>query len=98
MKVKSNLFLKSFAISFLIFFLIAAIVLTNLYMTRIAVDPENRESNILIGLTHNGEVVSLALLHCDPKDKTVTFLAIPDLDRSAFSNLTLFISSAFLTW
>lgn len=78
MKVKSNLFLKSFAISFLIFFLIAAIVLTNLYMTRIAVDPENRESNILIGLTHNGEVVSLALLHCDPKDKTVTFLAIPD--------------------
>ena len=78
MKVKSHLFLKSFAVSFLIFFLIAAIVLTNLYMTRVAVDPENRESNILIGLTNNGDVVSLALLNCNPKDKTVTFLAIPD--------------------
>ena len=78
MKIKSNLFFKSFLISFIVLGLVAAIVITNLYVTKVAVDPENRESNILIGLTNNGKIISLTLLHCDPQDKSVTFLAIPD--------------------
>lgn len=78
MKIKSDLFYKSFFISLIAFALIAAIIICNLYITRIAIEPDQRESNILIGLTHNGKLLSMALIHCNPKHDSITILPIPD--------------------
>lgn len=78
MKVKSDLLYKSFFISLVAFAIIAAIVLANLYFARIAIDPEARESNILIGLVDGRDIISLTLVHCNPQKNALTFLPIPD--------------------
>ena len=78
MKVNSDFFFKSFIISLIIFALIAAIIIVNLYVNNVAIEPQKRASNILIGITHNGDLLSMTLVHCDPKDNSVTLLQIPD--------------------
>ena len=78
MKIKSELFKKSFLISLIVFAIISAIIMTNLYFESMIVDPTERKSNVLIGLTHNGDLISVALLHCNPKNNSITSLAIPD--------------------
>ena len=78
MKFRMDSFSKSFLISLVAFALIAAIVIAYMYMDRVAVDPTKRESNLLIGLTHNGKLLSISMLNCDPKNNEITYLAIPD--------------------
>lgn len=78
MKVKSDLLFKSFFISLVAFAIIAAIVIANLYFDRIAINPEGRESNILIGLVDGLDIISLTLVHCDPQNNSMIFLPIPD--------------------
>ena len=78
MKIKSDLLFKSFIISLVIFSLIAAVVITDRYIELNVLEPTQRASNLLIGLTHDGEVLSLTVMHCDPKNNSVTFLPIPD--------------------
>ena len=78
MKVNSDFFFKSFSISLIIFAIIAAIIIGNLYVNTVAIEPQKRDSNILIGITHNSELLSMTLVHCDPKDNSITLLPIPD--------------------
>ena len=78
MKIKSKLFYKSFFLSLAIFALVAGIILTSLFMDKVSVYPTKEESNVLVGITHNGEVISLSVINCDPKNSTIRFLSIPD--------------------
>lgn len=78
MKIGSKLFLKSFLLSFVVFALIAVIILTSLYIDKIVVDPLKRESNVMIGLEHEGKLLSLTVINCDPDSNSIKFLPIPD--------------------
>ncbi len=78
MKVKSDVLYKSFFISLIAFAIIAAIILGGLYFDRIAVDPTQRSSNILVGLTDGNDIISLTFIHCDPKNNSLSFLPVPD--------------------
>ncbi len=78
MKIKLTLFYKSFFLSLAIFALVSGIILTSLYMDKISVDPTGKESNLLVGVTHNGEIVSLSVINCNPENKSINFLSIPD--------------------
>lgn len=78
MKFRSDSFYKSFFISLAAFALIAAIVIVYMYTDRVAVDPTKRESNLLVGLTHKGELLSLTVINCNPKENEISLLQIPD--------------------
>ncbi len=78
MKIKINLFNKSFLLSLLAFGLLAAIIITSLYLDTNAIDPQNKESNLLIGVTENDTILSLCVLNLNPKENTINFLPIPD--------------------
>lgn len=78
MKIKSDVLFKSFVISLLVFAIIASVVISVSYVNTVAVDPDQRESNLLVGLTDNGKLLSIELLHCDPKEDCISFLSIPD--------------------
>lgn len=78
MKIQSKVFYKSFFISLLIFTLVAGIIISSLYMDSVAVEPAKRESNIMLGLSHNGKLISLLVLNCNPQNNSISFLPIPD--------------------
>ncbi len=78
MKIKSNLFYKSFFLSLAVFTLVSALILISLYLNVTSVDPMNEESNVLIGVTHNGKVISLSVVNCNPDNRTISFLSLPD--------------------
>ena len=78
MKTRSDIFFKSFFISLIVFSLIAALIISSMYIERAFVDPTKRESNIVIGITLDDDLLCLCVLNCDPKSKEVTYLPIPD--------------------
>ena len=78
MKIQSNLFWKSFLISFAVFALLAGIIVASVYIDSISVDPMKKESNVLLGIQEDGEIIALMVLHLDPKNSVVSFLQIPD--------------------
>ena len=78
MRIKNNLFSKSFLFSFVAFALLATVIITSLYLDETAVDPKNKESNILIGLSEDNNILSLCVVHLDPKSNSIDFLPIPD--------------------
>lgn len=78
MKIQSKVFYKSFFISLLIFALVAGIIISSLYMDSVAVEPTKRESNILLGLSHSGKLISLMVMNCNPQNNSISFLPIPD--------------------
>lgn len=78
MKIKSNLYFKSFFLSFIVFALLAGIILTSLYMDKNAISPLTKETNVLMGISHNDEIVSLTVLNFDPESETISFVPVPD--------------------
>lgn len=78
MKIKSKLFLKSFFLSFAAFAAVAVIIITNAYMNKMAVDPQNKESVILLGVSDGYSIISLALVDIDPISKTISFCNVED--------------------
>ena len=78
MKVKYQIFCKSFFLSFIIFAVIAGIVLTSFYVKVNKIDPVNNESNIMLGVVDNDKIVSLSVINLNPAEKTIKFLPIPD--------------------
>ena len=78
MKIKSYLFCKSFFLSFVIFGIIAGLILTSFYVKVNEVDPVNKESNIILGVVDNNKLVSMGVINFNPDNRTVTFLPIPD--------------------
>lgn len=78
MKTRSDIFFKSFFISLIVFSLIAALIISSMYIERAFVDPTKRESNIVIGITLDDDLLCLCVLNCNPKSKEVTYLPIPD--------------------
>lgn len=78
MKFKFNLFCKAFLLSFIAFGLIAAIIIANLYLDANAVNPKVAESNVLIGITDNNNLLSLVIVNFAPETKSIAFLPIPD--------------------
>ena len=78
MKIKWKLFSKSFLLAFLTFAVLSTIIITSLYLDANAVDPLNKESTVLIGLTEKDKVLSLCIINFDPQNDTIKFLPIPD--------------------
>lgn len=78
MKIKFNLFSKSFLLSFITFGLIAAIIIANLYLDANAVNPKVEESNVLIGVTDNNKLLSMTIINFVPDTNSISFLPIPD--------------------
>lgn len=78
MKITSKVFFRSFLLSFAIFAIVAGIIIASLYTDKISIDPTKEESNVLVGISHNGDIISVAVLSCDPKNNIITFLTIPD--------------------
>ena len=78
MKIKRKLFCKSFLLAFLVLSVLSAIIITSLYLNKNAIDPLNKESIILVGITDNNEVLSLCIIKFNPQNRTVTYLPIPD--------------------
>ena len=78
MKIKINLFNKSFLLSLLAFSVIAAIIITSLYLDKNSIDPQNKESNVLIGVTEKDKIISLCVINFNPKGNAINFLPIPD--------------------
>lgn len=79
MKIKYKLLLRSFFLSFAAFAAIAAIIITKAYMNKLAFEPLDKGSTVLIGvLNESDEVISLALLNTDPSSGRLTFCRIED--------------------
>lgn len=78
MKFHSKVFYKSFFISMAVFAIIATIIVASFYSEAIAIEPTQRESNVLMGISHGGKIISLLVLNCNPKSNTIAFLPIPD--------------------
>lgn len=78
MKIKLNLFFRSFFLSFVIFALVSGIIMTKLYIDVVAIDPANKESNVLIGVTNGDKLISLAVINLNPEGNCISFLPIPD--------------------
>ena len=78
MKINFKLFSKTFLLAFLAFAVISGIIITSLYLDADAVDPLNKESNVLIGLTNDDSLLSLCILNFDPQNNSIKFLPIPD--------------------
>ena len=78
MKIKFNLFSKSFLLSFLTFGLIAAIIITSLYLDANAIDPKNEETNMLVGITDENGILSICVLNFNPSSNSISFLPVPD--------------------
>ncbi len=78
MKIKTQLFLKSFLLSFLLFALISSIIIASAYIEMVSLKPLEKESNILIGIIHEDQVISLAVLNFNPEKSEIAFVPIPD--------------------
>lgn len=78
MKIKAQLLLKSFLLSFLLFALISSIIIANAYMEKVSLKPLEKESNILIGVVHDNQLISIAVLNFNPQKGEIAFLPIPD--------------------
>ena len=78
MKIKFNLFSKSFLLSFLTFGLIAAVIITSLYLDANAIDPKNEETNILLGITDENGILSICVINFNPSSNAISFLSVPD--------------------
>lgn len=78
MKIKSKPFFKSFLLSFVIFALVAAIIVASLYNEAISISPADEETTVLVGLTDQGRILALTVINFDPERSTVSFLPIPD--------------------
>ncbi len=77
-KIRSRLFVKSFLLSLVIFVLLAAIIVTSLYMDKTALLPTQRETTVLVGIIDGDSVVSLAVLCADPQKSEIKLLPVPD--------------------
>ena len=78
MKIKSNLFLKSFILAFVIFSLISGVIIASLYIDMISIEPNTKESTILIGLTNQDRLVSLMVMNFIPQENRMYYVSIPD--------------------
>ena len=78
MRIKSNLFFKSFILSLIGFALVGAVIVASLYMDKTALVPLSRETNVLIGITRDGEAISFTVINFNPSKQTVKLLHIPD--------------------
>lgn len=78
MKIRFNLFLKSFLLSFVAFALVACIIIASLYITAVSIEPEEDETTVLLGIYGQGKILSLTVINFDPSTSTVSFLPIPD--------------------
>lgn len=78
MKIQFKLFIKSFLLSFIILSIVSAIIITSIYIDKSSIDPTEKESLILLGLTNNERVISLTMMHFDPKENEIKFLPVPD--------------------
>lgn len=78
MKIRSRLFVKSFLLSLVIFVLLAAIIVTSLYMDKTALLPTQRETTVLVGIVDGDTVISLAVLRADPQSSEIKLLPVPD--------------------
>ena len=78
MKIKANLYLKSFVLAFVIFALISAVIIASLYIDVISIEPNTKETTVLLGITDKDNLVSLMVLNFKPQEKKVTYVPIPD--------------------
>ncbi len=78
MKINIKMFCKSFLLAFLVFGIISAIIITSLYIDSNAINPNNEETTILLGVTNGDKIISLCLVNCKPQNESISFLPIPD--------------------
>ncbi len=78
MKIKSKLFLKSFFLSLAAFAAVAGIIITHAYMNKLSVDPQGKESVVLLGVADGDSLISLTLVNIDPVGNAVSFCKIED--------------------
>lgn len=78
MKIKFNLFLKSFLLSFAAFALVACIILASLYINAVSIEPEKEETTVLLGIADKEKLLSLTVINFDPSSTKISFLPIPD--------------------
>ena len=78
MKIKANLFFKSFILAFVIFSLISGVIITSLYIDVISIEPNSKETTVLLGITDKDSLLSLMVLNFKPQENRVTYVPIPD--------------------
>ncbi len=99
MKIKFKLFIRSFLLSFVIFALVSGIIMARLYLDIVSVDPETKESTVLVGVLHKEKIHSLMVLNLDPNGNCISFLPIPDNtlipDNNASSDIKTSVQSLY---
>ena len=74
-----QMFFKSFVVSFLIFSLLSATIITAAYSSALSVDPQDKASTVMLAVTNTqNKIISISVIHIDPQGKEITFADIPD--------------------